>query len=88
MTFKHFITRLIIFALITLAWYFGLLLLSIPLTLWYLYQFRALELISIGILIDSYFLEPWSIPYYILGFVFAVLLAELLKPRLRNKSGI
>lgn len=61
-------------------------LVAIPLSVWYLYNFRAYELVGLGLCIDVYFLFTPTLPYYTLGFLGAFILMELLKPRLRKNT--
>jgi hypothetical protein len=76
--------RTSIFITLCIVWYFGSILIAVPLTVWYLYNFRAYELVGLGVLIDAYFLSQLSIPYYTLGFLTAVTCMEVLKPSLRR----
>lgn len=76
--------RTLTFITLSLVWYFGLFIIAVPLTIWYLYTFRAYELVFLGILIDAYFLSTVSIPYYALGFLGGFICMELLKPSLRK----
>lgn len=80
------IIRALTFLVISSAWYFNLVLLAGPLTIWYVYNYRAYELIALGLLIDVYFLAQVSVPYYTLIFLAVVLLCEWLKPQLRKQG--
>lgn len=86
MTSSSVFIRLVTFLTLCIVWYFGSMLISVPLTVWYLYNFRAYELLALGILIDAYFLSALSIPYYTLGFLAAIVFMELLKPSLRRTN--
>jgi hypothetical protein len=80
------LTRSLIFFTLAIVWYFNVLLIAVPLTFWYMYNFRAFELIALGLLIDVYFWSPALTPYYTVGFLAAVAFMELLKPRLRKNE--
>ncbi|MES2966860.1 MAG: hypothetical protein V4668_03665 [Patescibacteria group bacterium] len=78
--------RLLTFFGVTLGWYFSILLLAFPLTLWYLLNFKAYELIALGMLIDMYFMPIRLIPVYTICFAGAFIIIEIIKPRF--KSGV
>lgn len=78
--------RIIVFITLVFLWYFNVLLVAVPLTIWFLYNFRAYELIALGLLIDIYFWSPVITPCYTGGFLLSVIGMELLKPRLRNRE--
>ena len=78
--------RIIVFITLVFLWYFNVLLVAVPLTIWFLYNFRAYELIALGLLIDIYFWSPVITPGYTGGFLLSVIGMELLKPRLRNRE--
>ena len=84
MSIATFFTRLAVFLALCVVWYFNLLLVALPLTVWYLYHFRAYDLIVLGLCIDIYFWSAIFMPYYTVGFLGAVLLIEVIKPRLRR----
>jgi hypothetical protein len=86
MSFSSVLARCIVFITIVILWYFGIILIAVPLTIWYLYSYRAYELIILGVAIDAYFLTSVTIPLYTLGFATAVFCMEVLKPRLRNNN--
>lgn len=81
---KTFFIRIFSFFLITLAWYFGALIIAIPLTLWHLVQFKAYECIGLGILIDLYFMPITLIPIYTLCFIGIFFIIEIIKPRFKR----
>jgi hypothetical protein len=78
--------RIVTFLTLSIMWYFGSMIIALPLSVWYLYNFRAYELVFLGMLIDAYFFSVVGIPYYTLGFLSAVVCMELLKPSLRKSD--
>ena len=82
------VTRIVAFFTLSIMWYFGSMIIAVPLSVWYLYHFRAYELVVLGVLIDAYFLSGVGIPYYTVGFLGALWCMELLKPRLRHSDSI
>ena len=86
MTAATTLIRGLTFATLTLVWSFGFLWLAVPLSVWYIYQFRAYELVVLGVLIDVHFLTTTALPLYTAGFLMAVGIMELLKPRLRQNN--
>ncbi len=78
--------RVLTFSTLCFVWYFAIWLVAAPLTIWYVYNFRAYELVVLGIYIDAYFLSQLSIPYYTLGFLALVIFMEILKPSLRKRD--
>lgn len=84
MTF-HYSFRIIFFSIIALMWYFNVLLVAVPLTVWYVYQYQSYELIILGAVIDVYFMTFGTLPYYTLGAVGLVWGMQILKPFLRTK---
>jgi len=69
---------------LTTAWYFDVWWLAVPLTLWHCYHYRAYECVLIGVCIDIQFMGHIGIPWYTLGAVGAVVVAEWIKPTLRR----
>jgi hypothetical protein len=86
MTTRSVFIRAVTFLTLCIVWYFGSMIIAIPLTVWYVYNFRAYELVALGVLLDAYFLSQLSIPYYTLSFLVAVMGMELLKPSLRKSD--
>lgn len=86
MTTSFVLVRALTFLTLAVVWYFGNFFIAVPMTIWYVYNFRAYELVLLGVLIDAYFLSEIAIPYYTLGFLGAVILMELTKPSLRKKD--
>lgn len=86
MTTSFVLIRTVSFLTLSIMWYFGSMIIAIPLTIWYFYNFRAYELVILGVLIDAYFLSGLSVPNYTLGFLGAFICIELLKPRLRQRD--
>lgn len=84
MTSKTFFIRLLSFFALTLTWYFSALIVAIPLSLWYLIQFKAFEFIVLGILIDLYFMPITLIPVYTICFAGAYIILEIIKPRFKS----
>lgn len=83
--FRHPVfIRIFSFIILSLLWYFGMFIVAVPLTVWYVYTFRAYEIIFLGIVIDAYFLSTVATPYYTLGFLGGFIFMELLKPSLRK----
>jgi hypothetical protein len=82
--FGYYLTRGFLFGLLTFVWYFNILLVAVPLSLWYLYHYRAYEFIFLGVLIDIYFLPETLVPLYTLIFTSTVVGMEFLKPQLRK----
>lgn len=78
--------RTVTFLTLSIVWYFGSMIIAVPLSVWYLYNFRAYELVVLGVLIDAYFLSSVGIPNYTVGFLAALVCMELLKPRLRHND--
>jgi hypothetical protein len=78
--------RILTFITLCMVWYFGSMLIAIPLSIWYLYNFRAYELLVLGVAIDAHFLSEVSIPYYTLGFFAVIVFMEVLKPSLRKND--
>ena len=83
---KTLFIRILSFGALTTAWYFSLLLIAVPLSLWHLVQFKAYEFIALGILIDLYFMPIRLIPVYTICFVGAFVIMEIIKPRFRNST--
>jgi hypothetical protein len=86
MSFSATLIRSIVLLTLITLWYFAIILIAVPLTMWYLYNYHAYELILAGIAIDAYFLTSVTVPLYTLGFASAVFCMEVLKPRLRNNN--
>ena len=83
---KTLFLRILSFSILTVAWYFSILILAIPLTLWHLLQFKAYECIVLGILIDMYFMPIRLIPVYTICFAGAYIILEIIKPRFKNSA--
>lgn len=49
------VIRTVTFLTLSIVWYFGSMIIAVPLSVWYLYNFRAYELVVLGVLIDAYF---------------------------------
>jgi hypothetical protein len=79
-------TRFSVFLTVIIVWYFGFFWIAIPLSLWYLYNYPAYELIAVGVLIDGHFMTTFGVPYYTLFFLSAHILMALIKPRLRTNT--
>lgn len=82
----HYSFRIICFSIIALVWYFNVLLVAVPLSIWYAYQYQSYEIIILGVVIDIYFMAFSSLPYYTLGAVGLVCGMQILKPFLRTKQ--
>lgn len=83
---KYFILRLSVFLTITISWYFGLWIPASLLSVWYLYHYVGYEFILLGVLLDWYFLEMLSFPFYTIVFSGAFFIMIILKPRLRSSN--
>lgn len=86
MTTRSVFIRMVTFLTLNIVWYFGSMIIAVPLTVWYLYNFRAYEIVLLGVLIDAYFLSSLGIPYYTISFLGAFVCIELLKPSLRKSD--
>jgi hypothetical protein len=86
--FKYFLIRSLTFITVTICWYFSFWWCAIPLSIWYAYQFRAYELVVLGLLIDIEFSVNFDLPLYTLGFLVLFIIMEWIKPRLRNQDTI
>lgn len=86
MTSGTLFIRFTLFFILTLVWYFNVLVMAIPLSVWYMYQFKAVELVLLGLLLDIYFLTDFTLPIYTAGFSLAILFMQILKPRLRKNE--
>ncbi|MBY0538051.1 hypothetical protein K2P47_01480 [Patescibacteria group bacterium] len=86
MTNRSVLIRIVTFLTLCIVWYFDSVIIAVPLSVWYLYNFRAYELVLLGLFIDAYFLSSLGLPYYTLSFLAAVIFMELLKPSLRNRD--
>ena len=86
MTTRQFFIRAVIFLCLMVAWYLDVWWLGSVLLVWYCYQYRAVEVVVLGILIDVQFTVGTVVPWYTLCFAGAVLLSESLKPLLRTKK--
>lgn len=84
MSSKSIIIRFFSIFILTILWYANVLIVAIPFTVWYLYQFRAYEIIFVGLLIDLYFQVGFSTPWYTVMALLAVIFMEVTKPFLRK----
>ena len=80
------IIRIVYFIFATTLWYFSFWWFAIPFLVFYVYRYRAYELIGLGLLLDMQFLTTGQVPYYTLFFTGTVLAAEWLKPQLRART--
>ena len=83
---KTLFIRLLSLGTLTIAWYFSLLFIALPLSLWHLVQFKAYEFIALGVLIDLHFMPIRLIPIYTIFFAGAFIIMEIIKPRFINRS--
>lgn len=83
---KYLLVRFFTYLAITIFWYFSFWWCAVPLTIWFAYQFRAYELIILGLLIDIEFSVIIDKPWYTLSFLGLFIIMEWLKPRLRNRK--
>lgn len=86
MSFSPLLIRTLVFITLGIVWYFAVWLIAAPLTLWYVYNFRAYELVVLGLALDGYFLSAPAFPYYTVGFLGLCISIELLKPQLRSNQ--
>ncbi len=83
---KTLFIRLLSFFSLTVAWYFSVLIVAIPLSLWHVVHFKAYEFIALGVLIDLYFLPIRLIPVYTISFAGVYIIMEIIKPRFKSGS--
>ena len=85
MTSKTIFVRLLSFFTLTVAWYFSVLIVAIPLSVWHLVHFKAYEFIMLGVLIDMYFMPLRWFPLYTICFTGAFIIMEIIKPRFKTR---
>jgi hypothetical protein len=85
MTTTQFFIRSLFFLTIMSSWYFGLGWLGLLLSLWYLYHYRAYELILLGLFLDIQFSVMPHLPVYTPLFLGLFLLSVWIKPKLRQR---
>lgn len=83
---KTLFIRLLSFFVLTVTWYFSVLIVALPLTVWHFVQFKAYEFIALGILIDLYFMPIRLIPVYTICFAGAYIIIEIIKPRFKSSG--
>ena len=88
MTLTQLLIRIISALCIMVALYLDVWWLAGFITIWHVYQYRAFELIVIGLCIDIQFMAGIGIPWYTIGGMSIVLGAELLRPMLRNNTSV
>jgi hypothetical protein len=80
------VTRILVFVILAMVWYFGLVWVAVPLSLWYVYHFRGYEFLVLGALLDGYFMTTLALPQYTLIFATLFIAVKMLKPRLRRSN--
>lgn len=74
------VLRLISFLLLTNLVFWGFIWWTIPLIIFYLYRFGGVELIIFGILLDAYFTQLDTFPFYSLLFALLYAVIYWIKP--------
>ncbi len=81
---RYFILRSISFLCLVTAWYFDVWWLGIPLLVWHCFHYRAFECVVLAICIDVQFMTGLTLPWYTIGALASLVLAELIKPLVRR----